>query len=97
MKSLPNKWIYIGTFMCAAAGLLLPFWPLIMLGVAAAVLSGRTIFGVILALLFDIALGSPTGWFHWIHFPLVVLALACFVVRYVALRYMLERGGGTGL
>ena len=87
----------MGTFMCAAAGLLLPFWPLTMLGVAAAMLSGRAVFGLILALLFDIALGSPTGWLHWIHFPLVAFALICFIVRYLALRYMLERGGGSGL
>lgn len=87
-----NKWVYTATFACAAAGLILPFWPLTVLGVVMAVLYGRVVYGLCLALIFDLILGVPTGILYWVHFPLFVLALFCFLLRYLALRYMLERG-----
>lgn len=93
----PDKWIYLASFLCAAGGLFVSFWPLTLLGVAVAVLSGRVLFGLILALLFDIVLGAPTGFLSYIHFPLVIAGLACFLIRYLALRHLLERGGPSRL
>ncbi len=91
------KWIYTGTFACAAAGLILPFWPLTVFGVVVAIVYGRVVYGLCLALIFDLILGVPTGILYWVHFPLFALALLCFVLRYFALRYMIKRGGYSRL
>lgn len=92
MKSA-DTWVYIGAFLLAVGGLIFSFWPLILLGIAIAVLYGHEFYGAFLALLFDLVLGVPTGMLGYVHFPLVIFALLCFVVRYFALRYVLERAG----
>jgi len=92
MKS-SDTWIYIGSFALGAGGLIFSFWPLTLLGIAIAVLYGHEFYGTFLALIFDLVLGVPTGLLGYAHFPLVIFALICFVVRYFALRYVLERGG----
>ncbi len=92
MKSA-DTWVYVGAFALAACGLLFSFWPLTLLGIAVAVLYGHEFYGVFLALFFDLVLGVPTGALGYVHFPLVIFALVCFVVRYFALRLVLERTG----
>ena len=83
--------VYLGSFAVAAAGLLVGFWPLCVLGIAIAVLYGHEFFGIGMALIFDLIFGAPTGVLHYVHFPLVVFSLICFIIRSVALRYVLER------
>lgn len=92
MKSA-DAWVYVGAFVLAIGGLVFSFWPLTLLGIALAVLYGHEFYGVFLALVFDLILGVPTGLLSYVHFPLVIFALVCFVVRYFALRLVLERTG----
>ncbi|MSR71039.1 hypothetical protein EXS62_03315 [Candidatus Kaiserbacteria bacterium] len=86
-----SRWIYAVTFLLGAAGFLLPFWPLSVLGVALCALSGRWLFAVAMGLLFDIAFGAPTGAWHFFFFPFTVLALLCGLARVWGGRYFLDR------
>jgi hypothetical protein len=92
MKSA-DTFVYVGAGALAVGGLIFSFWPLTLLGIAIAVLYGHEFYGTFLALLFDVILGVPTGVLEYVQFPLVIFALVCFVVRYFALRYVLERAG----
>ena len=86
-----SRWIYATTFLLAAAGVLLPFWPLSIAGVLIAALSGRWIFAVIIALLVDLAWGAPTGVLHFLYFPFTLLALAAAAARMWGGRYFLDK------
>lgn len=86
-----TKWIYIFSFILAAAGFLIPFWPLSVLGVLVAVAAGRWLFGVLLALLIDIAWGMPTGLLARLYFPLALLAAVLATVRYALSRRLLDK------
>lgn len=86
-----SRWIYAVTFILTALGFLLPFWPLSLLGVALAALSGRWIFATIMALLVDIAWGRPTGLWALLFFPLTFCTLLLVVGRAFGERYLLDR------
>ena len=86
-----SRWIYAITFLLAAAGVLLPFWPLSIVGVLIGALSGRWIFAVVVALLIDLAWGAPTGVLHFLYFPFTLLALAAAAARAWGGRYFLDK------
>jgi hypothetical protein len=86
-----SRWIYATTFLLAAAGALLPFWPLCVAGILIAAFSGRWLFAVGMALLVDVAWGAPTGMLHFLYFPFTLLALLGAAVRVWGSRYFLDR------
>ncbi len=69
----------------------MPFWPLSVVGVVLAALSGRWIFAVIVGLMLDLAWGAPTGMYRYLFFPFTIVALAGFIVRYWGSRYFLDK------
>ena len=77
-------------FVIAAAGFLLPFWPLEVLGVLILALSGHWLWGVFVGLLLDIAYGAPTGHFHVLLFPFTILALASALAYRFGRRYFFD-------
>ncbi len=89
--SKSSRWIYAVTFLLAATGFLMPWWPFSVLGVVIAALSGRWIFAVILGLLLDLAWGAPTGSLGYFFFPFTAAALACVVARYWGSYYFLDK------
>lgn len=86
-----SRWIYAITFGLAAAGFMLPFWPLAVVGILISVFSGRWLFGIIVALLIDLAWGAPTGALHFLYFPFTLLAVAGAAARIWGSRYFLDR------
>ena len=86
-----NKLIYPLSFALAAAGFLLPFWPLCAAGILLCIFFRRYIFAVAVALLIDIAFGTPTGLAQYLFFPFTVLALAATAARILALRDFIDK------
>ncbi len=70
---------------------MLPFWPLCIVGILLAALSGRWIFAVGIALLVDVAWGGPTGAFSFMVFPFTALALFATAVRILGSKYFVDR------
>ncbi len=90
---IPNaasRWIYATTFVLAAAGFLIPLWPVAIIGVAVATLSGRFVFGVCLALLLDIAWGAPTGTAAYFYFPVTIFALVGTLAHLWGKRFVID-------
>lgn len=86
-----SRWIYAISFLLAAAGVLLPLWPLCVVGVLMAAFSGRWIFGVIMALVIDIAWGAPTGALQFLFFPFTIVAVAGVLAHRWGRRYVLDK------
>ncbi|HVV39135.1 MAG TPA: hypothetical protein VHD31_02300 [Candidatus Paceibacterota bacterium] len=78
------------SFALAAGGFLLPFWPMEVVGILLAALTGHWIFAIALGLLLDVAYGVPTGFFHMLFFPFTLLALASVALRRFGLRYFID-------
>ena len=74
------------------AGILFSFWPLVPMGLALLVLYGHTAFGITAGLIFDILWGAPVGVLAFLHFPFLLFALACVLIRVFALSVILPRG-----
>ncbi|MDB5225353.1 MAG: hypothetical protein JWL87_305 [Candidatus Adlerbacteria bacterium] len=89
--TLASRYIYAITFAIAATGFLLPFWPLCVVGVLIAALSGRYIFAVVVALLIDLGLGMPTGVLHYLVLPFTVLAVIAALARIFGAAYFLDK------
>lgn len=89
--TLPSRHIYALSFAIAAVGFLLPFWPLCVVGILLAGLSGRYAFALIMALLLDLGSGTPTGLLHYLFVPFTVLAVAVSLVRLYAGAYFLDK------
>ncbi len=83
------------SFAIAAAGFLLPFWPLGLFGVAIAALSGHWIGAVIIGLLLDLAYGTPLGRLHALYFPFTIFALLVALVRYYVAAYVRKGSSNT--
>ncbi len=74
--------------LAACAGLLL-WWPISLMLVMFAALSGRSFFAVIFGLLCDLAYGvPPAGVLHTIMFPFTLSAVVCVLVRRGAALYL---------
>jgi hypothetical protein len=86
-----HKWILATSFATAAAGYLLPFWPLSVVGIMIAALSGRALFALSIGLLFDIAYGAPQGTMHLLYFPFTICAIVGIVARTFGLKYFLSK------
>ncbi len=86
-----SRLLYAVIFLVSAAGFLVPFWPLSIVGILMAALSGRFIFAVILGLLLDIAWGAPMGLFKYAFFPFTIVALVGVLARSLGGKYFLDR------
>lgn len=90
-----TTWIVATSFLIAAAGFLLPFWPLTVVGIALCALSGRAVFAVAIGLLLDMGYGAPVGPYHALYVPFTLCALIFIALRVFGGRYMYRRGGET--
>ncbi len=86
-----SRYIYALSFAIAAVGFLLPFWPLCVIGVLIAGLSGRYFFAILVGLLLDLGSGVPTGWLHYIFVPFTVLAAIAALLRVFGAAYFLDK------
>lgn len=86
-----SRLIYALVFAIAGAGFLLPLWPLCVLGILIASLSGRWLFGAVIGLLIDIAWGPPVGVLHYLYFPFTLLAVVSGLLYIVLSGYFLDR------
>ncbi|MEK7613229.1 MAG: hypothetical protein AAB449_03755 [Patescibacteria group bacterium] len=91
MSSNKTKWILACSFATAAAGFLLPFWPLSVAGILIAALSGRWIFAIAVGLLFDVAYGAPLGNSQFLYFPFTIVALCGVLARHFGVRYLFNK------
>lgn len=89
--TVSSRYIYAIAFAIAAVGFLLPFWPLCVIGVLIAALSGRYFFAIPMALLLDLGSGVPTGWLHYLFVPFTVLAVAASLLRVFGSAYFLDK------
>lgn len=89
--TLASRYIYAISFAIAAAGFLLPLWPLCVAGVLLSALSGRYAFAVVMALLLDIGSGIPTGVLHYLYVPFTALAVAASLARAFAGARLLDK------
>ncbi|HUD02519.1 MAG TPA: hypothetical protein VMR46_00660 [Candidatus Paceibacterota bacterium] len=91
MNNEVRWWISAGSFALAAAGFLLPFWPLSVLGIALAAFTGRWMLAIVFGLLLDIAYGAPVGRWQVLYIPFTLTALVCVLGRAIASRYMRKK------
>ncbi len=89
--TLASRYIYALSFAIAAVGFLWPFWPLCIIGILIAALSGRYVFAIIMALLLDLGSGMPTGLLHYLFVPFTVLAIAASLLRVFGGAYFLDK------
>ncbi len=62
-------------------GFVFSFWPLAFLGVALAVVAGRWISAVLLAVLLDVVYGVPVGRLHVLYAPFTLAAVLGALLR----------------
>ncbi len=86
-----TSWILACSFALAAAGFLLPFWPLSVVGVLILALSGRWVYAVGLGLLLDLAYGAPLGTARFLFFPFMLVAFVAMLVRWLGGQYLFEK------
>jgi hypothetical protein len=89
--SANTKWILSVSFLLAAVGFLLPLWPLSVLGIALAALSGRWIFAIAVGVLLDLAYGAPVGTIHYLYFPFTLSAVVLSLIRYFGAGYVFNK------
>lgn len=89
--NLASRYIYALSFAIAATGFLLPFWPLCLVGVLIAALSGRYFFAILIALLIDVGSGAPSGILHYLYVPYTALAVAASLARLLGIQYFLDK------
>lgn len=95
MMNRNTSWIVATSFLIAAAGFLLPFWPLTVAGIALCALSGRWAFAIAIGLLLDVGYGAPIGPLRALYVPFTLCALLFTAARLFGSRYMFKRGGKT--
>ncbi len=88
-----SRWILIVSFLLAAVGFLLPLWPLSVLGIALAALSGHWLFALTLGLLIDIGFGAPRGSLHYFVLPFTLSAAVFGLARYWGTAFMRRSPG----
>jgi hypothetical protein len=86
-----TKWILAASFAIAAAGFLVPLWPLSVLGILIAAGSGRYIAAIFIGLLLDVAYGAPIGHLHYLYVPFTILAVITSGLRYYLSSYFREQ------
>jgi len=75
-----------------AAGFVLPYWPLGLLGLLVAAAAGQYLAAVAVGLLLDVLYGVPVGQWHFLHVPFTLLALLLCVLHYFLSAYFREAG-----
>lgn len=89
--TLASRYIYALSFAIAAIGFLMPLWPLCILGILIAALSGRYFFAMLVAILLDLGFGPPVGLLHYLYMPFTILAAIAALVRYFGGSYFLDK------
>mgnify|MGYP001617742699 CR=1 FL=1 len=89
--TVSSRYIYALSFAIAAAGFLLPFWPLCIVGTLIAALSGRYFFAILVGLLLDLGSGMPTGWLQYLFVPFTILATLASLMRLFGGAYFLDK------
>lgn len=79
------------TFLVASAGFLLQLWPLTLAGVVAMGFIKKGWYAIPAGMLLDLAYGAPVGLFQYAYFPFTIVALAIFVIRFWATKYLLDK------
>ncbi|HEY5383168.1 MAG TPA: hypothetical protein VIJ88_01270 [Candidatus Paceibacterota bacterium] len=95
MNKDSSRWIAALSFALAATGFLLPSWPLSLVGIVLAALSGRWLFAIMLGLLLDIAYGAPVGRWHFLYFPFTLAALVSAGAHYYLIKYLRQTSKDT--
>lgn len=73
------------------AGLLLPWWPLSLLGVLTFALMGQWFIALMCALFLDLVFGIPTSALRYTLFPFSLATLALVLVRALLTRHVRDR------
>ncbi|MDB5224549.1 MAG: hypothetical protein JWO43_171 [Candidatus Adlerbacteria bacterium] len=79
-----------------AAGVIVPWWPLCILGLLLASLSGHSATSLLIGLYLDLLWGIPPGhlfvipW-HWLVLPCTLLAAVLFIARRVVVTRMMVK------
>lgn len=89
--TLASRYIYALSFAIAAIGFLMPLWPLCVVGILIAALSGRYFFALLMGVLLDLGFGPPTGMLHYIVVPFTLLAAIAALVRFFGSAYFLDK------
>jgi hypothetical protein len=74
--------IWVSSFLLAAIGFLLPFWPLVVMGVLLSAFSGRWLLALLLGFLIDCIYGVPVGELRLLYVPFTLLAAVGALLRY---------------
>jgi hypothetical protein len=88
--SINTRWIVAVSFALAAAGFLLPLWPISAVGIVLAAASGRYIAAIGIGLLLDVAYGAPIGHFHFLYVPFTLLAVVIALLRWYLSSFLRE-------
>lgn len=86
-----NRIILALSFLLAAMGFLIPFWPLEILALIVATFGGYPLFALAVGVLLDLAYGIPTGPLQYVFFPFTLFALITIGARLLSRRYMFGR------
>lgn len=89
--TMSSRYIYALSFAIAAVGFLVPFWPLCVIGILLASLSGRYFFAIFMALLLDLGAGVPTGLLQYVFVPFTILAVLASLLRVFGRAYFLDK------
>jgi len=89
--SRSSQLIYALSFVIAASGFFLPFWPLCIVGILIAALSGRWVFAILTGLLIDLAWGAPQGVLALVYVPFTLVGVAAALLRHFFAGYFLDR------
>lgn len=68
------------SFTAIAVGFLSGLWPLCIVGILLAALSGRWVTALLLGILLDVAYGVPTGFLHAVRLPFTIFAALSVLV-----------------
>ncbi len=89
--SRSTQLVYALSFVVAACGLFVPMWPLCVIGILIAALSGRWVFAILTGLLIDLAWGAPQGMFAVVYVPFALVGVAGSLAWYFFAGYFLDR------
>ena len=73
------------------------YWPLGIIAILLAVFFEHYAVAIIIGIILDLAWGPPPASFHFLFFPLTILALVSMVVRISVKRYVRDQGRGERL
>ena len=83
------------SFALLAAGFLFSFWPVSLLGLVLAAVSGQYPAAVLIGLVMDTAYGAPVGRLHLVYVPFTLLSLAACALRFYVPAYFRRGDSGT--